>query len=296
MINATALGLAFTAGLVATVNPCGFAMLPAYISYFMGVDGDAELSRPAALSRGLAVGGVVSLGFLAVFGLAGLLLAVGLRTLTDVLPWLALVIGVGLTVLGIAMIRGFYLNVRIPGFRSKKERTFRSLFGFGVSYAIASLSCTLPVFLSLVPVTLSQETIVGGIVSFFVYGLGMSTVLVFLTIALSLGRTSIVKWMRSSARYINTVSGAILVVAGAFIVWYWTAILSQGAAEAGSSGLVRWIDELSASLTTAIADNTRGVTAALVGTIGFSVLYLVGKRSLRVPKDSSADLVGSDHQ
>ena len=27
---------AFTTGMLATVNPCGFAMLPAYLSYFLG--------------------------------------------------------------------------------------------------------------------------------------------------------------------------------------------------------------------------------------------------------------------
>ena len=143
MLEGAALGLAFTAGLVATVNPCGFAMLPAYLSYFIGTDTDVSLSRSASLSRGLVVGTVVSSGFLAVFGLAGLLLTLGLQSLTDVLPWLALVIGIGLGVLGIAMIRGYYLNVRIPGIRgAKKERNLRSLFLFGVSYAIASLSCT----------------------------------------------------------------------------------------------------------------------------------------------------------
>ncbi|MBA2575429.1 MAG: hypothetical protein H0V05_02115 [Euzebyaceae bacterium] len=30
--------LAFTAGLVASVNPCGFAMLPAYLSFLIGSD------------------------------------------------------------------------------------------------------------------------------------------------------------------------------------------------------------------------------------------------------------------
>jgi len=240
VINAAGLGLAFTAGLVATVNPCGFAMLPAYISYFIGSDTDRPLSRPAALTRGLAVGGVVSLGFVAVFGLASLLLTLGLQSLTDALPWLALFVGSGLTVLGLAMVRGFYLNVRLLGMRCvKKERTLRSLFLFGVSYAVASLSCTLPVLLSLVPITLSQESLLGGVVTFLAYGLGMSTVLIVLTLALALGHTSIVKWMRSSARHINTVSGAVLMVAGIFIVWYWTEILSSGAADAGANGVVR---------------------------------------------------------
>ena len=107
MFSSAALGLAFTAGLVATVNPCGFAMLPAYISYFMGSDDDAPQSRAGSLQRGLLVGAAVSSGFITVFGAAGLLLTLGLQSLTDVLPWLALIIGVGLAVLGTAMIRGF---------------------------------------------------------------------------------------------------------------------------------------------------------------------------------------------
>ncbi len=300
MLEGAALGLAFTAGLVATVNPCGFAMLPAYLSYFMGSDSDVPLSRSASLTRGLVVGSVVSSGFLAVFGLSGLLLTLGLQSLTDVLPWLALVIGVVLGVLGIAMIRGFYLNVRLPGIRgAAKERNLRSLFLFGVSYAIASLSCTLPVFLSLVPVTLSQQTLVGGVATFVVYGLGMSTVLVFLTLAMSLGRTSIVRWMRSSARYINTMSGVILLAAGAFIVWYWATILSVGAAEAGSNGIVRWIDELSADATQFVADNTRVVVAVLVGTIGAAGLVIVGRRLLSEPAPEvtrhEPDLATIDH-
>ena len=38
------LALAFSAGMVATVNPCGFALLPAYLSYFLGLE-DASQSH-----------------------------------------------------------------------------------------------------------------------------------------------------------------------------------------------------------------------------------------------------------
>ena len=34
--------LALTAGMVATVNPCGFAMLPAYLAYFVGAEDAAD--------------------------------------------------------------------------------------------------------------------------------------------------------------------------------------------------------------------------------------------------------------
>ena len=256
-------------------------MLPAYVSFFMGSDTDRPRSQTASLTRGLIIGSVVSSGFIAVFGITGILLTLGLQSITDLLPWLALVIGIGLAGLGLAMIRGRYLKVRLPGFRGpKKERSLRGLFLFGVSYSISSLSCTLPVFLSLIPVTLSQENLVGGVVTFLVYGLGMSTALVFLTVALSLGRTSIVGWMRSSAKYINTGSGVILVLAGLFIVWYWASILSSGSVDAGSNGLVRWVDGLSASATQFVADHTRIVIATLIGAIGSAVLFLVGKRAL----------------
>ena len=30
--------LALAAGMLATVNPCGFAMLPAYLAWFLGLD------------------------------------------------------------------------------------------------------------------------------------------------------------------------------------------------------------------------------------------------------------------
>lgn len=278
MINTAALALAFTAGLVATVNPCGFAMLPAYLSYFTGA-ADDDVSRPVALARGLRVGLVVSAGFVVVFGISGLLLTLGLQSLIDVLPWLALLVGAGVLVLGVAMVRGFYLNVRVPGMRAgKKQRTNRSMFLFGISYAIASLSCTLPVFLSLIPANLTQESLLGGTLTFLVYGLGMSTVLIFITLMMALGRDSIVRRMRQSGKYINTVSGVILIAAGLFIIWYWATILAAGGVAAGQNAIVRFVDEISARLTNLIGSNPRPVAALLILVIGGVLLYITGHR------------------
>ena len=140
------LATAFAAGLVATVNPCGFAMLPAYLSYFLG--DETERSRPVALARALRISGLVSLGFLVVFGAAGVLLTLGVRAIVTFIPWLALAVGVALVVFGVAVYRGRYLTVSLGSGRVNRT----SVFGFGVSYAVASLSCTLPIFLSLVTV------------------------------------------------------------------------------------------------------------------------------------------------
>ncbi len=168
------LATAFTAGLVSTVNPCGFAMLPAYLGFFLG--------KGATTSQALRVGGIVSLGFLLVFGVAGAVVAAGVTILAQVVPWLAIVVGVGLIGGGVYFLNGRYLMVRLPALRGRKGSDAWSLFVFGVSYAVASLSCTIGAFLALVGVTFTQASFGGALLAFLVYGLGMSLVLVAVTI------------------------------------------------------------------------------------------------------------------
>ena len=277
------LTIAFTAGLVSTVNPCGFAMLPAYLSYFMGLD-HRETGRPAVVGRGLAIGTVVSAGFLVVFGIAGALLVLGLQTVRDVIPWAALAIGAGLLVLGIAMMRGYYLNIRVPTIRARtKEQTWFSIFIFGVSYAIASLSCTLPVFLSVVVGTFTQQNFIGGFAAFVAYTAGMAVVLIGITVALALGRDSLVSRLRSSGRYMNKISGAILVIAGGFVVVYWAIILAFGAENLNNFPAARLVEQISSAATRFIGDYPLAIAIVLGGGIAAAAWYA------RVRKPTPAD-------
>src|SRR3546814_19656903 len=70
MIDAP-LAIAFASGMLATVNPCGFAMLPAYLGFFLGQEGGDRDVR-ASVSRSLGVGLSVSAGLLLVFSIGGL--------------------------------------------------------------------------------------------------------------------------------------------------------------------------------------------------------------------------------
>src|SRR6266851_2790390 len=58
------LGWAFAAGMVASVNPCGFFMLPAYLSYQLGAPGALGSSRARHVSRALGLGVMATSGFL----------------------------------------------------------------------------------------------------------------------------------------------------------------------------------------------------------------------------------------
>ena len=282
MIDAP-LALAFAAGLVATVNPCGFAMLPAYLSYFMGLN-DESTSRATHVRNALTVGAVVSAGFLLVFGVAGVLITAGFRVVIDLIPWLAIAVGVGVIGLGIAMLWGYQLTIWLP--KSKQANTkngYRSVFAFGVSYAVASLSCTLPVFLTVVATQVTRGTFLGGLATFIAYGAGMSLVLMGITIAMAFGKQGLVSWLRNGARYIGRISGGLLVAAGVYIVWFWGTSLTSGAAALNNSGPFRFIENLSQRAQNLVATNPLLIAAVLVAVIasGIVAAIVAGRRETR---------------
>lgn len=249
------LALAFSAGMVATVNPCGFALLPAYLSYFLGLDdtgggspGATTDVRHAPVVRALAVSSAVTAGFLVVFGVMGFAWSsisglIGIR-----LPWFTLVVGVVLVVLGIAMLRGFEPVLRLPRLQlSDNGRQLSSMFLYGVSYAIASLSCTIPIFIGIVSTTLERRSFVAGVATFVAYGLGMGMTLGILTMAVALARSGIVRSFRRVLPHVNTISGVFLVVAGAFVGYYaWVELRELDSGR--SSAVVSWSRDVQGTL------------------------------------------------
>ena len=65
-----ALGFAFAAGAVAAFNPCGFAMLPAYMGLYMGTNDKSEDSRRLPRQQPAALVGAVMAGFVMLYGVA----------------------------------------------------------------------------------------------------------------------------------------------------------------------------------------------------------------------------------
>jgi cytochrome c biogenesis protein CcdA len=212
--------LAFSAGMIATVNPCGFAMLPAYLSYFLGLEAGTQ---PAwrNVARALAVGSVLTLGFIVVFGVMGIIHEQATQSFERYTPHATIVIGIVLVVLGVAMLRGFEPKLRLPRLdRGGGSRELPSMFVFGVSYAIASLGCTIAPFLAAVAPTFSEQNFVSGLASFVLYGLGMGTVVISLTIAIALAKTSLTTTLRSLMPHVNRIAGVLLIPTGLYLAYY----------------------------------------------------------------------------
>ena len=289
MIDAP-VALAFAAGLVATVNPCGFAMLPAYLSYFMGLE-EGQASRRDAMRSALAVGAVVSTGFLVVFGLAGILITAGFRFVIDAIPWVAVVVGVGVVGLGIALLMGREVTIGLPrAHRAASGRRYRSVFLFGVSYAVASLSCTLPVFLTVVATQVTRGSFASGVATFLAYGSGMALVLMAITVALAVGKRSLVARLRGAGRYIGRLSGVVLVATGSYIVWFWIVSIRAGSQALATSGPFRFVEGLSQTLQNAVARAPLLWGLGLAGVVGVGIVVaMYASRN----QAQSAPMVGS---
>jgi cytochrome c-type biogenesis protein len=222
--------LALAAGMAATVNPCGFALLPAYLSAFVGLDHRG--GRTGAVGRALTVSTALTAGFVLVFGLFGLIVSPLAIRLEQYLPWATVVIGIALVALGIALLAGRQLVLALPKLqRGGGDGTIGSMFLFGVSYAVASLSCTIGPFLAVTTSTFRSDNWLAGLAVFVTYGLGMGLVIAILTVAVALAKSGIVHRFRALLPMMNRIAGGLLLVAGAYVAYYgWYEIRVLGGA------------------------------------------------------------------
>ena len=239
------LGYAFGAGMMSTVNPCGFALLPAYLSLYLGANPQGEWDTGAVprFFKAILVSLAVTLGFVLLFSIAGGILAAGGQLLTGVLPWAGLLIGVSMVLLGLWLLVGrktlysgfalrasSYVGSRIPT-RDVRTSTLvgvPSFFMFGIAYGIASLSCTLPIFLIVVGSSLVASGFLEGFLQFISYALGMGLVLLMLTLSMAFFKGVVAGYMRKGIPYLQRLSAVFVVAAGGFIVYYWLTIGELG--------------------------------------------------------------------
>jgi cytochrome c biogenesis protein CcdA len=215
------LSLAFAAGLVAALNPCGFAMLPAYL--VLVVRGEGTSTGSAAVGRALAATAGMGLGFLTVFGLFGALTISAGATVQRYLPYLVVVIGIVLVALGIWLLLGrelTLLTLRFSGRRWAPTARLGSMYGYGVSYAIASLSCTVGPFLAVTAAGLRRGSLLGSASIYLAYIAGLTLVVGVLAVASALASSAVVNRLRRILPYVNRISGALLVLVGLYVGYY----------------------------------------------------------------------------
>lgn len=273
------LAYAFTLGLVAAVNPCGFPLLPAYLAIFAGVEGDASPVRRTM--RGLVAGASVSIGFILVFGVLGLLVEGGISLVVGWVPWVMIPLAVAMTVVGVLTALGRQVQVRLPALRgSGRSRHVVGMAGFGVAYAVASLSCALPVFLAGVAGSFGRLGFLAGTATFVAYALGMGLLLVALSLVVAHLGISGLRRIRPVTRFVPRVTGVVLTLVGLYLCLYWVSDLVDPAATLAP---VRIVEDVQSSLSSWLAGSSR-LIGLVLGVAVVVVLMLLAAVSSRRPR------------
>jgi cytochrome c biogenesis protein CcdA len=169
----------------------------------------------------------VAATFALLFGLAGIVVGVAASAVTSALPWIGLAVGAGLILLAGVIASGREVTVSLPGRAATlmrpavRARGLGGYVAYGTAYALASLGCTLPLFLAVVGTSLQGHGLAAAVGQFLLFGLGMGTVLATLTFATAAFGDTIIRLVRPLGRHVGWVSAIMLWLAGAYVVYYW---------------------------------------------------------------------------
>jgi cytochrome c biogenesis protein CcdA len=218
------LWLALSAGMLGAVNPCGFALLPAYLSVLVATSSppSGPHATAVAVARALRCTAALTTGYVVVFGAFGLLLTPLTGWLEPRLPWLTVLLGALLLAAGGWLLAGRSLSVP-PAGRLRAPAmsgSVPSMVLFGMAYAVASLGCAVGPFLAIVVSSLRAGSILAGLSLFLGYAGGMGLVIGVTAVAVALFRAGVVARLRRAAAFVSPIGGIILVLTGAYVAYY----------------------------------------------------------------------------
>lgn len=220
------IGYAVVAGMVATINPCGVLLLPSLVAYYLG-KGETSARGWTRAGRSLLLAGMATVGFVVIFAAVGLIVGAGGLALGAAFPVGGMLVGAALVLLGAWLALsgrefGLLAAGRAMG-RVKLSQDPGSMFLFGVAYAVASLACTLPVFLVVVGTALAAGGVLAGVAQFVGYALGMGMVLTVVILAAAFFQGLVTQQVRRLVPYVHRASAAFLIGAGIYLIHYWLA-------------------------------------------------------------------------
>lgn len=276
------LWLSFGSGLLAAVNPCGFVLLPTYLMYFLGVSGRPGTQR-ATVRRALLVSAALSAGFMTVFVIVGGISRLFTDWLNQNAKYVALLIGIGLVVLGIAMLFGYRLPFSTPKLETgKRDQTIMSMYIFGLAYAIASIGCTLGPFSATVLGTIDTDGFFQGIIAVVLYGAAMSLLISTLTVTLALAQGGLLKSLRTGMKYVEIASAIVMILSGLYLTWYWFNDIRDKYDDNLTGRVLNWQERIAQYI-----DDNRLVLAIVFAVIvSIALTYTVVSRRREVTQNS----------
>ncbi|MGH2898276.1 MAG: cytochrome c biogenesis CcdA family protein [Solirubrobacteraceae bacterium] len=286
-MNAVPVSVALAAGGLAVINPCGFPLLPAFLSFYLGADEETLPRAQTRILQGLLVGALVAAGFVGLFALASLPVSFGVALVAQAVPWAGLATGGLLALAGLAALAGrriaLPVHLHIP---VRKERRLGAMLLFGVGYGAASLGCTLPLFLTLIAASSGPDKLT----VFAAYAAGTAIVLMALSVLVALAREGVARTVRPLVPYLGRIAGLLLVIAGGYLVYFWARLRFGNTATVADDPIVSFAFRFTGHIRT-FADGRGSTLVALAGAI---VLAAVLTALLRWRRQTTASKLASE--
>ena len=235
MSSSQDLSLVFAAGVFATFNPCGFAMLPAYMT--MLVNSGTKGATPTQLAmRAVQFATLMSLGVISVFAVFAALIFPISTSIQQYLPIVTITIGALLILLGTTTLLGravFLKKLWSPN--TAPTARVKNLYLYGVTFALGSISCTIGPLLAATSKTLNLG-LVETIKTYLFYAFGMSITIALIALIALFSQSTLNK-MRNSIRVIEILSSIFLIIVGLYLIIF-------GIYETQYSNIIRPVEDV----------------------------------------------------
>jgi cytochrome c-type biogenesis protein len=205
------------------------------------------------------------------------------------LPVLTVVVGAALVAVGVWLLSGRSLTLPLLTRRGRAPGTsWASQVGYGATFALASLSCTAAPFLAVTAGALGSGGPVAVVVTYLAYAVGMGAVVGALALASATASVGLAARLRRTAPVLSRISGALLVLAGAYVAWYGWFELRVLAGTATGDPVV----DVAIGVQSAVARTVTALGAPLlaVGALGVAavVMTAAARRRRREPRTAVA--------
>tara|TARA_B100001741_G_scaffold138472_1_gene114093 strand:+ start:247 stop:801 length:555 start_codon:yes stop_codon:yes gene_type:complete len=177
------------------------------------------------ISESILISTTVTIGFILIFFLFGLLISSGFYALKNIFSYLGLFISVILLAYGFYMLSGrtvYFsgLNKLANSMGSSDDKNLKFYFYYGISFGLTSLSCSLPVFMSIV-FSFSNTSSIGNLfLDFALFSMGSWISLIIVSISLLFLKVVIEK-IKIFFKIYNYLASVILILSGSYLILYW---------------------------------------------------------------------------
>ena len=210
------LSLVFAAGVFATFHPCGFAMLPAYMTMLISSQRESE-SLPKLFGKAVQFAALMALGIITIFALFAVVIFPISTSIQAYLPIATITIGLLLIAVGVATLSGRspYLK-KLWSPNTAPSTRLKSLYLYGITFALGSVSCTIGPLLAATSKAL-ELSFLESLRIYLVYASGISVTIAILALIALFSQKTLGK-IRNSMKVIEVISSLFLILIGLYLI------------------------------------------------------------------------------